>query len=62
MCDNSGCEVGPIYLKIAMVYENDEKYTNAIDIYKKIIEDGDEMSPYCKELAEDELKKLEGNI
>ena len=26
---------------------------------KKVIE---EMSPYCKELAEEELKKLEDNI
>lgn len=59
---DSGAEVGPIYLKIAMVYENDEDYTNAIATYKKIIEGGDEMSSYCKELAEDELKKLEGSL
>lgn len=59
---DSGAEVGPIYLKIAMVYENDEDYPNAIATYKKIIEGGEEMSPYCKELAEEELKKLEDNI
>lgn len=59
---DSGCEVGPIYLKIAMVYENDEDYPNAIATYKKIIEGGNEMSSYCKELAEDDLKRLEGNI
>jgi hypothetical protein len=45
-----------------MVYENDEDYPNAIATYKKIIEGGEEMSPYCKELAEEELKKLEDNI
>lgn len=45
-----------------MVYEDDEDYTNAIAIYKKIIESGDEMSSYCKELAEDDQKRLEGSI
>ena len=59
---DSGCEVGPIYLKIAMVYEDDEDYSNAIATYKKIVEGGEEMSPYCKELAKDYLKRLEGNI
>lgn len=59
---DSGHEVGPIYLKIAMVYENDEDYPNAIATYKNIIEGGDEMSSYCKELAEDELRGLEDNI
>lgn len=59
---DSGSKVGPIYLKIAMVYEDDEDYTNAIAIYKKIIEGGDEMSSYCKELAEDNLKRLEDSI
>ena len=59
---DSGAEVGPIYLKIAMVYENDEDCPNAIATYKKIIEGGDEMSSHCKKLAEDDLKRLEGSI
>ena len=59
---DSGYEVGPIYLKNAMVYENDEDYPNAIATYKNIIEGGDEMSSYCKELAEDELRGLKDNI
>ena len=59
---DSGFEVGPIYLKIAMVYENDEDCPNAIATYKKIIEGGDEMSSHCKKLAEDNLKRLEGSI
>ena len=42
--------------------ENDEDYPNAIATYKKIIEGGEEMSPYCKELAEEELKKFKPSL
>lgn len=50
--------IGATYIAIGAVYEDDEDYTNAIATYKKILEGGNEMSLYCKELAEERLKEL----